>query len=184
MEQSPSSPSDLSRLRAGCLRPGLHPATPLLSSVNTCFACLGALCSVHKHLQTSHPLLGLTLCHAVPFLSLLAMFGLESSALASSQPPVTSDAFTLFLGFVVRVPCWSARPALAGSSILFPLCLQHWEESPELSRQRGVFSNERTEGAAQAHLLQVETPRASGDAGVSDTEAVGWPLSLAPAPGP
>lgn len=86
MEQSPSSPSDLSRLRAGCLRPGLHPATPLLSSVNTCFACLGALCSVHKHLQTSHPLLGLTLCHAVPFLSLLAMFGLESSALASSQP--------------------------------------------------------------------------------------------------
>lgn len=98
--------------------------------------------------------------------------------------PVTSDAFTLFLGFVVCVPCWSARPALAGSSILFPLCLQHWEESPELSRQRGVFSNERTEGAAQSHLLQVETPRASGDAGVSDTEAVGWPLSLAPAPGP
>ena len=46
-----------------------------------------------------------------------------------------------------------------------------------------MFSNERIEGAAQAHLLQVETPRAFGDAGVSDTEAVGWPLSLAPAPG-
>ena len=71
----------------------------------------------------------------------------------------------------------------AGSSVLFLLRLQHRKRAQNSADSRECSQVSREKGAAQAHLLQVEAPRAFGEAGVSDTETIGWPLSLAAAPG-
>ena len=154
-EQSPSA-HEAPRPRPSCgwtPAPWSAPAAPLPTSVNTCFACLGVPCCVHKPLRhhgllRDRPLVTQERC------CLCSPCWLEVLGTCSFTVPVAADAFTLLTGFVVRVPCWSVSPAPAGSSVLFLLRLQHRKRAQNSADSRECSQVSGSKGAAQARCFR------------------------------